>query len=125
MLESIDTEQRLTELEHALARRFASPSTAATHVADSGGLAINVSWISASSDMSILDARCALAIEFGSHVFARYAALNTAARLRFQAQLCDAASATVHQQRTVHGAGQCNASLTVDQRMLDAAAQAV
>jgi len=88
-------------------------------------LTINVSWVSASSDMSIVDARCALAIEFGSHVFARYAALNTAARLRFQAQLCDAASATAHQQRTGHDAAQCSASLAVDQRMLDASAQAV
>jgi Protein of unknown function (DUF3022) len=125
MKPSIDMQQRLTEIEHALSRRFASPSTSVTHLADSKGrLTFQVSWVESAAEMNILDARCALSVVLASRTMNRYASMSTADRVRARERLCGIARDTAHDaQRTGHAAG-CSATLDVSEPMLEEAARA-
>ncbi|CAB3764879.1 DUF3022 domain-containing protein [Paraburkholderia humisilvae] len=125
MDQSIDMQQRLTELEHALSRRFASSSTSVTHVADSTGrLTLQVSWIASAAEMNILDARCALSMVLAPQVLARYAAMSAATRVRARERLSDIAGDIARDaQRTSDSVG-CGATLDVSGPMLEQVARA-
>jgi hypothetical protein len=125
MKQSIDMQQRLTEIEHALSRRFASPSTSVTHLADSAGrMTIQVSWVESAADMNILDARCALSVVLASRTMSRYASMSTADRVRVRERLCDVAREKARDARRTAPAAACNATLDVSEPMLDEAAPA-
>ncbi|QYD71189.1 DUF3022 domain-containing protein [Paraburkholderia edwinii] len=125
MKQSIDMEQRLTEIEHALSRRFASPSTSVTHLADSKGhLTFQVSWVESAAQMNILDARCALSVVLASRTMNRYASMSAADRVRARERLCGIARDKARDaQREPHTAG-CNTTLDVSEPMLEDAARA-
>jgi hypothetical protein len=125
MKQSIDMEQRLTEIEHTLSRRFASPSTSVTHLADSKGrLTIQVSWVESAAKMNILDARCALSVVLASRTMNRYASMSTADRLRARDRLCGIARDKARDAQREGRATGCNATLDVSEPMLEEAARA-
>jgi hypothetical protein len=85
-----ELEQRVEELELALAPLFESPKAPALSSYDEGTrLFIQVSWVVASRGDSSLDARCVVTLAFTHGQFERYAALDTAHRQAFQARLAE------------------------------------
>jgi hypothetical protein len=125
MAQSIDMQQRLTEIEHALSRRFASSSTSVTHLADSAGrLTIQVSWVESAAEMNILDARCALSMVLAPRTMDRYAAMSTADRLRARDRLCGIARDVARDAQGARHAHGCSARLDVSEPMLEEAARA-
>ncbi|MFC0401561.1 DUF3022 domain-containing protein [Paraburkholderia rhizosphaerae] len=124
MDQSIDMQQRVNELEHALSRRFASASTSVTHVADSAGrLTLQVSWIASAAQMNILDARCALSVVLAPRVLGRYASMNTATRVRARERLSGIAGDVARDAQRDGHSGECNATLDVSEPMLEEAAR--
>jgi hypothetical protein len=124
MNQSIDMQQRVTEIEHALSRRFASPSTSVTHLADSAGrLTIQVSWVESAAEMNILDSRCALSVVLARRTMDRYAAMSTAQRVRARDRLCVIARDAARDAQRVGRTSGCNATLDVSEPMLDEAAR--
>ncbi|MFL9966000.1 DUF3022 domain-containing protein [Paraburkholderia sediminicola] len=83
-----ELEQRVEEIEVALAEIFESPKAPAVSSYDEGTrLFIQVSWVVESHRDSSLDARCVVTLAFTHGQFERYAALDTAHRKAFQARL--------------------------------------
>lgn len=125
MTTSIDTQQRLVEIEHALSRRFPSPSTAVAHVADSSNrMTVQVKWVAAAAETSVFDARCALDRVFAPGAVEHYASMDGAARVRVREALCEQAGETMNA-RFAHPDdvdSECHASMNVDQALLDRAA---
>ncbi|GAB7522055.1 DUF3022 domain-containing protein [Paraburkholderia sp. 2C] len=124
MKQSIDMQQRLTEIEHALSRRFASPSTSVTHLADSAGrMTIQVSWVESAAEMNILDARCVLSVVLASRTMARYASMSTADRVRARELLCGIVRDKARDAQHAGQAAGCTATLDVSEPMLEEAAR--
>jgi hypothetical protein len=118
-------ERSCSEIEHALSKAFANPSTALTHTTDSSGtLTIVISWVVAAGPMNILDERCMLSLALEPDVLGRYASLDTAARLRVR----DALRATAKDKVRAHvprggcEITDCHFTIHVDASMVDDAA---
>jgi hypothetical protein len=121
MSASIDSDQALLEIEHALAKRFQSPSTAVTHTTlSSGVLTVQMSWVVAPATMNILDERCVLNVAFAPDVLGRYMSLKGADRVGFRQRLCTRVSDEVRR-HVPQGANEivdCNLTVEVDASMV-------
>ncbi|HEM7907161.1 DUF3022 domain-containing protein [Burkholderia multivorans] len=116
MTAASDRSQRIAEIEHALANGFPSQSTVVVHADDaSGRLTIQVSWVRAPVEASAREWRCAVDLRFEPDVIARYAALDTAERLRVRTYLCDLARRAIDENkpRVEDAAIECSAALDV------------
>jgi hypothetical protein len=119
-----DRAQRVAELEHALANGFPSQSTVVVHADDaSGALTIQVSWVREPTDESAREWRCAVDLRFAPDVIDRYAALDTADRLRMRTHLCDIARRAIDERkpRVEDAAIDCSVALDVTAAEVDAA----
>lgn len=118
---SLDTQQSLTEIEHALFKSFPFSSTSITHVTSwECVVTIQVSWVASAGSMSILDSRCAMNLVLEPAVLARYGELHGAARLRARESL----RATVddalrrHMQQGGTDLDECNLLIDVGESIL-------
>jgi hypothetical protein len=83
-----ELEQRIEEIELALAGIFESPKAPRVSSYDEGArLFIQLSWVMESHRDTSLDARCVVTIVFTKPQINRYAALDTAQRRVFQERL--------------------------------------
>ncbi|MFL9935446.1 DUF3022 domain-containing protein [Paraburkholderia sp. RL18-103-BIB-C] len=83
-------DQRLEELELALAAIFESPKAPAVSSYDEGTrLFLQLSWVVESHRDTTLDARCVITLSLEREQFDRYASLDTAQRKAFQARLAE------------------------------------
>ncbi|AIO68887.1 DUF3022 domain-containing protein [Burkholderia oklahomensis] len=117
-----DLPQRLVEIEHLLSDCFPSSSTTVLHVGDSSGrLTIQVSWVAAPAESSLLESRCALNLVLEPGALRRYGRLDAAARARIRARLGVLARQTVDAARPVERKDvvECNATLPVTDALLD------
>lgn len=85
-----DLNQRLEEIELALAGIFESPKAPAVSSYDEGArFFLQISWVVESHRDTSLDARCVVTIILKREQFDRYASLDTAQRKAFQARLAE------------------------------------
>jgi hypothetical protein len=118
---SLDAQQSLAEIEHALFKSFPFSSTSITHVTHSEGIVtIQVSWVASAGSMSILDSRCAMNLVIAPAVLARYGQLNGAARLRARESLCATAEDALRRHMSEGGADldECNVLINVGESIL-------
>lgn len=83
-----DFEQRVEEIELALAALFDSPKTPAISSYDDGTrVFVQISWVVDSRGDTTLDVRCVVTVVFSDTQFKRYATLDMAHRKAFQTRL--------------------------------------
>ncbi|HYS68478.1 MAG TPA: DUF3022 domain-containing protein [Paraburkholderia sp.] len=83
-----ELEQRIEEIELALAGIFESPKAPGVSSYDEGTrLFIQLSWVVESHRDTSLDARCVVTIAFSKPQISRYAAMDTVQRKAFQERL--------------------------------------
>jgi hypothetical protein len=83
-------DQRLEEIELALAGIFESAKAPAVSSYDEGArLFLQLSWVVESHRDTSLDARCVLTLVLKREQFDRYASLDTAQRKAFQTRLAE------------------------------------
>jgi hypothetical protein len=87
-MNQIDRQQRLEELELAIADIFPSPKAPAVSVTDEESIVyLQTSWVVESHADTTLDSRCACTVRFTGEQIDQYAAMDTARRLRVQQRL--------------------------------------
>jgi hypothetical protein len=87
-MNQIDRQQRLEELELAIADIFPSPKAPAVSVTDEESIVyLQISWVVESHADTTLDSRCACTVRFTGEQIDQYAAMDTAKRLRVQQRL--------------------------------------
>jgi hypothetical protein len=121
MSATLDIQQSLTEIEHALFKSFPFSSTSITHVTNSEGIVtIQVSWVASAGSMSILDSRCAMNLVLEPAVLARYGELHGAARLRARESLRATAEDALRRHMPEGGADldECNVLIDVGESIL-------
>jgi hypothetical protein len=121
MTVSLDAQQSLAEIEHALFKSFPSSSTSITHVTNSEGIVtIQVSWVAAAGSMSILDSRCAVSLVIDPDLLARYGALPGSKRLRAREALRAHAEDALRRHMPEGGMdlAECNLMIGVDESIV-------
>ena len=121
MTVSLDAQQSLGEIEHALFKSFPSSSTSITHVTNSDGVVtIQVSWVASAGSMSILDSRCAVSLVMDPGLLARYGELSGAKRLRAREALRARAEDALRRHLPEGGAdlAECNLMIGVDESIV-------
>jgi hypothetical protein len=121
MTVSLDAQQSLGEIEHALFKSFPSSSTSITHVTNSDGVVtIQVSWVASAGNMSILDSRCAVSLVMDPDVLARYGKLPGAKRLHAREALCAHAEDALRRHLPAGGTdlSECNLMIGVDESIV-------
>lgn len=121
MTVSLDAQQSLAEIEHALFKSFPSSSTSITHVTNSAGtVTIQVSWVASAGSMSILDSRCAVSLVIAADLLARYGALPGAKRLRARQALREHAEDALRRHLPEGGMdlAECNLMIGVDESIV-------
>ncbi|MCC8405890.1 DUF3022 domain-containing protein [Paraburkholderia sp. MMS20-SJTN17] len=84
----IDRHQRIEELQLATVDLFKSVKTPTANVYDEGSTVyMQISWVPESHADSTLDSRCVCTVRFTGKQIDRYAAMDTAGRLRVQRRL--------------------------------------
>lgn len=84
----IDTQQRIEELEVAIADIFPSPKAPSVSVTDEESIVyLQISWVLESHADTTLDSRCVCTLRFTREQIDRYAAMDTAKRLQVQRRL--------------------------------------
>jgi hypothetical protein len=84
----IDMNQRLEEIQLALAGLFESPKAPASSSYDEGDVVyLQLSWVVESTRDTSLDARCVATLKLRREQIERYAALSTSQRLIVQERL--------------------------------------
>jgi hypothetical protein len=87
-MKDIDRQQRMEELELAVANLFESPKAPGISVTDEEEVVyLQISWVLASDADTTLDSRCVCTIRFTGEQIDRYAAMDTARRLHVQERL--------------------------------------
>jgi len=87
-MKTFDIDQRIEEIQMALANLFDSPKTSTVSKLDEGNeVVVHVSWVVESSGDSSLDERCAATIHATREQIDRYASLDTAQRRVIQQRI--------------------------------------
>lgn len=87
-MNTFDFDQRLEEIQIAVANIFESPKRPAVSLIDEGEtIVIQLSWVVDSHRDTTLDARCAATLRFSRAQLDRYAALDTARRRMIQQRI--------------------------------------
>jgi hypothetical protein len=87
-MNQIDRQQRIEELELAVADIFPSPKAPAVSATDEGPTVyLQISWVVESHADTTLDSRCVCTVRFSGAQIDRYAAMDTAKRLHVQRRL--------------------------------------
>lgn len=119
-MKDIDLNQRIEEIELALATLFESPKAPAISSYDDGRtFFIQASWVIESHGDTTLDSRCVLTIRFSDAQIQRYARMDTAQRIVVRERLCRMVRERVSAGGTEPPTqGDCAEELTVDDRLL-------
>jgi hypothetical protein len=89
-MRTFDFEQRLEEIQLALAAVFESPKRPTVSLVDEGDTVIlQLSWVVESHRDTTLDARCAATLRFSRAQLDRYAGLDTQRRRMIQQRIRD------------------------------------
>jgi|GEM_PF-1202538 len=87
-MKTFDFDQRLEEIQIALANLFDSPKTSTVSLLEEGdAVIVHLSWVVDSHRDSTLDARCAATIHATRAQLERYAGLGTAQRRTIQQRI--------------------------------------
>jgi hypothetical protein len=90
MMNQVDLDQRLEEIELALAGIVESPKAPSISSYDEGErLFLQLSWVVDSHADTTLDKRCAITVAMTRAQFERYASLDTPQRKNWQARLAE------------------------------------
>lgn len=122
-MNSIDREQCIEELELATADLFKSVKTPTASVSDEGATVyMQISWLPESRGDTTLDSRCVCTIRFAGEQIDRYAAMDTAGRLRVQRKLRFFVRDRFDTERLASSPqDDCSAELTAGDDLLDVA----
>jgi hypothetical protein len=117
----IDPNQRVEEIELALATLFESPKAPASSGYDDGRtFFIQASWVIESLGDTMLDARCVLTLHFSDSQIQRYAQRDTAQRILVRERLCQMVRDRLRAQGSeLPLQGECAEDLRVEDRLLD------
>jgi len=89
-MRTFDFEQRIEEIQLALAEIFESPKRPTVSRIDEGDAVIlQLSWVVQSHGDTTLDARCAATLRFTRAQLDRYAGLDTQRRRMIQQRICE------------------------------------
>jgi len=125
-MKTFDINQRIEEIQIALANLFDSPKTSAVSQLDVGDeVVMNVSWVVESHGDSTLDERCAATIHATRAQVERYASLDTAQRRVIQQRIEQRVLVTFEASR--HPApqdGSCDVEVTLDDAIFSPAPDA-
>lgn len=116
-----DFQQRVEELQLALANLFESPKAPAVSAVDEGEtLYLQVSWVTESRRDTTLDARCVVTLRLSRAQLERYGALDTRRRRVAQERLAGFVRDQFAAQPTpATGQDECSLELTVADTLLD------
>jgi hypothetical protein len=120
-MKDIDLNQRVEEIELALATLFESPKAPAISAYDDGRtFFIQASWVIESHADTTLDSRCVLTIHFSKAQIERYVQMDTAQRVRVRERLCEMVRDQVRPGGTkLPLQVECAEDLHVEDRLLD------
>jgi Tfp pilus assembly protein PilN len=115
-MKTYDFQQRLEEIQIALARLFDSPKTANVSLLDQGDtVTLHMSWVVQSQRDSTLDSRCAATIHATHAQLERYASLHTAQRRAIQQRIRERVRASFEASRNPPPPdGSCAIDVTLD-----------
>lgn len=119
-MQDIDLEQRVEEIELALAGLFESPKAPAISSYDDGAsVYVQASWVVETHGDTTLDSRCVLTLRLTTAQFQRYARMDTAKRIVVRERLC----AMVREKLPANGEAppaqdDCSAELPVSDALL-------
>lgn len=119
-MKKIDRQQRVEELELAVADIFPSPKTPAVSVSDEGStIYLQVSWVLESNADTTLDSRCVCTLRFTREQIDRYAAMDTAKRLEVQRRLKNLVRERVDSDRSANHQDDCAIDLAPQDDLFD------
>jgi len=115
-MRTYDFDQRLEEVQIALANLFDSPKTSTVSVLEQGdAVTLHLSWVLESHRDSTLDSRCAATIHATRTQFERYARLDTLQRRTIQQRIGQRVRASFEASRNPPPQdGSCAIDVTLD-----------
>jgi len=117
----IDLQQRIEEIQLALAGLFETPKAPASSSYDEGDTVyLQLSWVVDSTRDTTLDSRCVATLRLGRAQIERYAALDTSRRLAVQERLRTLVRRRFDEEQNPPARnGACSIELAVDDTLFD------
>jgi hypothetical protein len=118
---NLDFDQRIEEIQFALAHLFDSPKNPAVSFLDAGDkLILHLSWVTEAHADSMLDERCAATLQATRAQFVRYAGYDTAQRREIQQRIGERVIARFEESRKAPAANnECSFEVVLDDALFE------